>query len=129
MATPEQVRAAVDRYVQTFSSGDRDGWLANFATDAVHVDPATAPPNVGREAIGAFWDNTYQLTEKIDLDVHDVIVAGNEAVMVFTINARGAGGGVQIDAVDVFEIDDDGHICGMKAYFDPTRMRPLEPPG
>ena len=127
MPTPEQVRAAVQTYVDTFESNDRQGWVENFAEDAVHVDPPGAPPNVGREAIGTFWDNTHQLADRFELDVQDLIVCGDEAVMVFTINAYGAeGGGVELRAVDLFTIDDDGRIARQKAYFDPATMRPIQ---
>jgi steroid delta-isomerase len=125
MPTPEQVRDAVTTYVETFQKGDKEGWVQNFAEDAVHQDPNTAPPNVGREAIARFWDTTHQLAERIEFDVEDVIVAGDEAVLVFTLRAySGEGTGVEFRAVDVFTIDDDGLISREKAYFDLSTMRP-----
>ena len=126
MPTSEQVRRAIETYAETFQKGDREAWLANFAEDAVHMDPATAPPNIGREAIGRFWDNTVQLAERFEFDVHDVIVAGDEGVLVFTMRAHAAdGGGIQFRIVDVFTIDDDGRIARQKAYFDLATMGPI----
>ena len=126
MPTPEQVRAAVTTYVETFQKNDRDAWVQNFAEGAVHHDPATAPANVGREAIARFWDNTHALADRIEFDVEDVIVCGAEAVLVFTLRAYSAEGtGVEFRAVDVFTIDDDGLICFEKAYFDMGTMRPV----
>ncbi len=125
MPTPEQVRAAVDTYVNAWVGNDRDAWLANFAEDAYHVDPPASPPNVGREAIGAFWDNTRPLAERYEFDVKDVIVAGDEAVLIFTLKALTGDAGIELDAVDVFTIDDDGRICREKAYFDFGKVRPI----
>ena len=65
MPTPEQVRSAVMTYVETFQKNDKQGWVQNFAEDAVHHDPANSPANVGREAIARFWDTSRQLAERI----------------------------------------------------------------
>ena len=125
MPSPEQVRAAIDVYVDAYNNNDRDAFLDVFTEDGVIVDPVGTPPHVGREARRAFWDNVHQLTEKIRCDVKDVIVCGNEAAMVFQINAGGGeGGGIVLDVVDVFEVDDDGNITLMKAYWDMGRARP-----
>jgi hypothetical protein len=45
--------------------------------------------------------------------------------MVFRIHAgSGDEGGIQIDAVDIFEVDDDGKVALMKAYWDMSRAVP-----
>jgi steroid Delta-isomerase len=125
MPSPEQVRAAIDVYVDAYNNNDRDAFLDVFTDDGVIVDPVGTPPHGGREARRAFWDNVHQLTEKIRCDVKDVIVCGNEAAMVFQINAgSGEGGGIVLDVVDIFEVDDDGNITLMKAYWDMNRAAP-----
>jgi steroid delta-isomerase len=125
MPTPEQVRAAVDAYVAAYGANDRDAFLEVFADDGVIVDPVGSPAHSGREARGAFWDTVHQLTERLTFDVKDVTVCGNEAAMVFRIHAgSGDEGGIQIDAVDIFEVDDDGKVALMKAYWDMSRAVP-----
>ena len=125
MPTPEQVRAAVDAYVAAYGANDRDAFLEVFADDGVIVDPVGAPAHSGREARGAFWDTVHQLTERLTFDVKDVTVCGNEAAMVFRIHAgSGDEGGIQIDAVDIFEVDDEGKVAVMKAYWDMSRAVP-----
>jgi steroid Delta-isomerase len=86
--------------------------------------PPTAPPHAGREARGAFWDNVHQLTERMTFDVKDVVVCGNEAAMVFGIHASTGDAGIVLDAVDIFEVDDDGKIASMRAYWDMGRATP-----
>ncbi len=123
--TPEQVRNCVESYANSFNRDNRDAFLACFDEKAVQRDPVTAPPNIGLEAIGAFWDNVHALADTVTLDVHHIHVCGVQAAMVFTITTRSAGGGVQIDAVDIFEINDEGKIIDFRAYWDPSAMRSL----
>jgi ketosteroid isomerase-like protein len=56
MPTKDTVRALLERYCATMNAHDRESWLDCFAVDAVQEDPVGTPPNVGREAIGAFFD-------------------------------------------------------------------------
>jgi steroid Delta-isomerase len=124
MPSPEQVQTAVDAYVAAYAKNDRDAFLDAFADGGVIIDPVGTPPHAGREARGAFWDNVHQLTEKIVFDVKDVVVCGSEAAMVFRIHAGTGDAGIVIDAVDIFEVDDDGKIASMRAYWDMSRATP-----
>ena len=125
MPSPEQVRAAVDAYVAAYGKNDRDAFLDAFADDGVIVDPVGTPPHAGREARGAFWDTVHQMTERMTFDVKDVVVCGSEAAMVFRDpRRRRATPGSVMDAVDIFEVDDDGKITSMRAYWDMSRATP-----
>jgi steroid delta-isomerase len=123
MPTPEQVRAAVDAYVDSYRQNDRAAALATFAPDAVWHDPVGQPPHVGHEGIGAFWDQAHAMADKIVLEPSEIIVCGNEAAMVFMINAHAGDGVMVMDAVETFEVDDDGKIVLLKAYWDMSRAR------
>jgi steroid delta-isomerase len=122
--TPEQVRAAVDAYVDAYRQDSREALLATFASDAVWHDPVGAPPHEGHEGIGAFWDTVHTMADKIVLDPKDVVVCGPEAAMVFTINAETGDTTMIFDAVEIFLVDDDGKITLLKAYWDMSRARP-----
>jgi steroid delta-isomerase len=125
MPTPEQVRAAVDAYVDAYQRNDRGRFLDAFADEGVVIDPVGTPAHTGRDGRGAFWDTVHEMTERLSFDVKDIVVCGREAAMVFQIEARAGDGGMMIDAVDVFEVDDDGRIAQLKAYWDMARARPL----
>ncbi|HEX6310702.1 MAG TPA: nuclear transport factor 2 family protein [Acidimicrobiia bacterium] len=124
MPTPEQVRATVDAYVDAYRRNSREAALATFAPDAVWHDPVGQPPHVGHEGIGAFWDQAHAMADKIVLEPTDIIVCGNEAAMVFTINAHVGDGVMVFDAVETFEVGDDAKIVLLKAYWDMSRARP-----
>ena len=82
------------RYCATFTD-DRDGWLALFADDATVEDPIGSDVNVGKDAIGAFWDMTHGLADRVTLTPSGYVkVVGNEAA--FAMDARMyAGDGVE----------------------------------
>ena len=122
---PETVRKVVDSYVAASNANDKAAVLALFAPDAIWHDPVGQPPHVGHDGIGAFFDQARSLADRIEMRVNDVIVCGNEAVMVFEIHAHMGGGGMVMDAVETFECNDEGLITGMKAYWDMARGRPL----
>jgi steroid delta-isomerase len=123
--SPEQVRAVVDDYLASFPKKDREAFVGCFADDARQVDPVPSPPNVGKEAIGQFWDNIVAIADKLEPELQQVNVCGNQAALVFTMNARSGEGGRAIDIVDILEVDDDGKIASLHAYWDPAAMRPL----
>jgi steroid delta-isomerase len=123
--TPEQVRTAVERYVDTFQRQDRAAWLDLFAPDAVHYDPVGTPPNEGREGIAAFWDRTFAMLEKGRFDVHQVFVCGDQAAMTFTFTGTAGGGGITFEGAETFLVGEDGRIREFRAYWD--TMRPLAP--
>jgi len=122
--TPEQVRAAVDAYVDAYNRDDRQAFLSAFSDDGVVVDPVGTPPHEGIDARGGFWDSVHALADRLELVPEDVIVCADEAVMVFEILATSGGATTVLDAVDVFRVDDDGRITSMRAYWDLTRARP-----
>jgi steroid Delta-isomerase len=121
---PETVRAVVDQYVNASNANDKAQVLSLFAPDAVWHDPVGQPPHVGIDAISEFFDQTRSMADRIEMKPSDVIVCGAEAVMVFEIHVTLGDGGMVMDAVETFEIDDHGRISGMKAYWDMTRARP-----
>jgi steroid Delta-isomerase len=126
VASPEQVRAAVDGYVDGYRKKDRDHFLSLFAPDAMWFDPVGAPPHVGHEGIGAFFGGTMELSESIEFERRELVVGGNEAAVLFTITVRlPGGGGMQFEAIETFEVDDDGRIRLLKAFWDQERARPL----
>lgn len=130
MISPEQVRAVVDGYVDSYRRDDKQACLALFAPDAVWHDPVGEPPHVGHEGVGAFWDQGRVMAESIELRPHDIIVCADQAAMVFEIHVtlRGAEAGASptvlvMDAVEIFVVNDDGLISELRAYWDMSRAR------
>lgn len=122
MLSQDQMQAVADAYVDAYKRNDRDAVVALFAPDAVFEDPVGQPAHVGHEGIAAFWDQSHALAQ-IELAPADVIICGNEMVMIFEVHATVGDSTMIIDAVDVFVVDDAGKISSLKAYWDISRAR------
>jgi steroid delta-isomerase len=125
MPSADQIRKAVDTYVQSFNRQDRRAFLSAFAEGVQQIDPVGSPPNVGRDKLAAFWDMLYSGCEKIDFRVRDLFVTGDEAALLFHITQtkKNGGGTVDVDGVDVFQIDDAGQITMIKGYSDADHVK------
>jgi steroid delta-isomerase len=123
MTTPEQVRAVAEGYVAASNANDKQTVLAMFAPGAVWFDPVGKPPHVGVDGIGAFFDETRALADRIEMKLIDVIVCGSEAAMVLEIHATMGESEMVMDCIETVEVNDDAKISGMKAYWDMSRAR------
>jgi steroid delta-isomerase-like uncharacterized protein len=115
-ATPEQVKAAVTSYANSFVVRDRAAFLALFADDAVLVAPVGTPPIMGKSSLAAWFDGLMSAFETIDFTTEDVFVAGNEAALVFGITVRRGTKVRTFRGVDVFAIDGQGKIASLAGY-------------
>jgi steroid delta-isomerase len=123
MPAADQIRATVLRYVDSFNRKDRAQFLSLFAEDVVQTDPVGSAPRIGLGALAAFWDGLYASCDGVDFRVTDLVVAGDEAALVFHITQTVTSGFVDIDGVDVFRIDDDGRIASVKGYSDADHVK------
>jgi steroid delta-isomerase len=124
---PERVQAVVEAYVDAYRRNDKQACIALFAPDAVWHDPVGEPPHVGHQGISEFWDQGHAMAESIVLVPSDIIVCADQAAMVFQIQVTIAGDPkptvMEMDAVEIFAIDDNGLISEMRAYWDMSRAR------
>ncbi len=118
MLTAPQLRAAMDRYAATVSSKDADAYAALFTEDAVQVDPYPSPPNVGRDAIRAFIERSYDACETMTFEVVECHPVADTAAITFRITLTLEGGSaMHIRGVEVFTLTDDGLISAVTAYW------------
>ncbi len=126
-ATSADIQTTIDTYIATFSATDREGWLALFADDATVEDPVGADVNVGRDAIGAFWDFVHELSPTITLlAAGPAGIANGEAAFPITILNDLGGTTMALDAIDVMTFTDDAKIASLRAYWDMALMHPYE---
>jgi steroid delta-isomerase len=81
----------------------------------------------GRDEIGAFWDETHTVPDKVALvPLGITTIIGDEGI--FTMQAQATLGDqvFGIDIIDLMTFDADGRITTMRAFFDPAAMSPLE---
>jgi steroid delta-isomerase len=125
MATEQQIKDTVERYLATFSAGDREGWLDVFAPDATLEDPVGTDVCSGREEIGAFWDTSRSLADDVTLHLVQG-PGGNGQEAAFAMEARTTVGGnaMVIPTIDVMTFDDDGRITSQRAFWSASAIAP-----
>ena len=111
---------------------DREGWLANFASDAVVEDPIgpsmfdpTGAGHHGIDAIGAFYDAVIAPNDSLAFAVHDSFACGDEVANIGTISTVLPGGSttVHTDGVFTYRVDGDGKVVALRAYWQMDRLR------
>ena len=124
----ERSRAAV-------RAKDREGWLDIFAPDGVVEDPIGPSPfdpegrgHRGREAIAAFYDNVIAGSERIDFDIEESVLCGDEAAAVGTIRTTLAGGKhvAVTRCIFTYRADSEGRLAALRSYWEIDKMELIE---
>lgn len=111
--------------IRLASQGDKEGWLALYADDAVVKDPvgispfdATGEGHVGKEAIAKFWDDVIG-PSNITLTVHWRIPSGDRACAVHQSVVSSMGGDLktEVEMVAIYELNEEGKIQRMSTFW------------
>jgi hypothetical protein len=124
MVDSGSVRALLERYCVAMNNHRREDWLDCFADDAVQEDPVGSPANVGREAIGRFFDaNEIPVTLTVTTDP---LVVGREVIAFFQVVAEMDGRRMLLPRIiDHIVLTEDGaRIQSLRAFFDYAEMVP-----
>lgn len=123
MVTEEQMREAMQAYIDRFNAGDAEGLAALFADDARIEDPVGGGTIVeGRAAIDGFYRQAVDIVDRLELAAPIRTSHGAAAAMAFDIHMRHEGRPVLIRVIDVMTLDARGKIIDMKAYHGPGDM-------
>lgn len=114
----EAFKGIVDRYVEAFDKGDETIIRDIYADDAVLEDPVGSDVKQGIEAIVEFYRQGFASGAKLKL-TQPVRVAGNTVAFAFDVVLDD----MTISPIDVFEINGDGKIQSMKAYWGPENIQ------
>lgn len=128
-------RDATIRSMAAVEAGDRDGWVALFAPDALVEDPIgpsmfdpEGRGHRGHEAIGAFHDAVVSAGQ-VRFAIRESYAAGNECANVGTITTTFPDGSrAVVEGVYTYRVDADGKVAALRAYWDATAIR-MEPAG
>jgi steroid delta-isomerase len=114
----------VRRYWAAINAGDRDGYLATFADDAVVQDPVGDPPLYSREARCKFIENLFHKLTKRNFTVDFLTAAGDATAAKWTLVAHSEAGSVHMEGIDTFRHGADGRIDRLWAYPGPPTTAP-----
>jgi len=126
MPTTEEVQVLIDEYCAAMSANDRERWLDCFTDDAVQEDPVGTPPNIGRAAIGAFFDaNVIGVTLTRSAPP---IVIGNEVIAFLAVRTKMGDQTFTLPRiVDHIVLDDTGtRFASLRAFFDFSELVPAD---
>jgi len=127
MSDEATIRSVIEQYWAAFSAGDRAAWLALYAEDATVEDPVGSGVRVGHEGIGAFWDETRELADSIELRSKGIVnVCGDEVAFAMEVRPTIGGTTFSMTAIDVMRFNDDGRIQTMRAFWQPELMCPAD---
>ena len=118
MPTSDELRALIAHYVSTLNSRDPHAIASLFTEEAVQADPASNPPNVGRDAISAFFAGSIEASEGWTFSAPSVHTCGDQVAINFQIVVASGGSTVTIAGIEVFTVNDDGLIASVNAYWD-----------
>ncbi|WP_145010688.1 nuclear transport factor 2 family protein [Mycobacterium marseillense] len=112
----ELVLGALARHRELFNAGDREGWLANLTDEPLLEEPVGGPIRRGREHFARVFDVTHQSPGVVLPEPDIVVVSGREAAISFKAPTPG---GRLTDVVEIFTVDDDGRVVGVRTFIDP----------
>ncbi len=118
MLTGDQVRERIVAYVDAINSRDPQAIAARFTEDAVHADPVSNPPNLGRAAITSFFQNGIAASDGWTFAAKAVHTCGDHVALDFAIAVDSGDSTMTIDGIEVFAVDDDGLFRSVHAYWD-----------
>jgi len=118
MPTPERLRALVEDYCAAVTSREVAAIAALFTEDAVQADPANTPPNVGREAIAAFFTSAVEASQATTFEALAVHTCGNQVAIDFRVTVTLDAGSMVISGIEVFTVTEDEQISAVSAYWD-----------
>jgi steroid delta-isomerase len=119
----DRVSRAVRAYFLAIRAMDAEAFANTFAEDGTTCDPIGSPPITGRERIREFLESICKNFKSVSLEEESIFVAGNGAAVKWTgkgISAQGKE--VKFEGIDVFEINTDGKIQNVWAYWNPQEM-------
>ena len=121
--SPDRVSRAVRAYFLAIRAMDAEAFANTFAEDGTTCDPMGAPPITGREGLREFFESICRNFKSVSLDEDSIFVSGNGAGVKWSgKGTSNSGREVKFEGIDVFEVNSDGKIQNVWAYWNPAEM-------
>jgi len=121
MASKEAIQSAVAAYVAATGAMDANAVADAFAPDGVSNDPVGTPPHEGRTAIRQFMEAMVTEAQSVTTTPDQIFIAGDSAAFKWTVQLTTKHSrSVTFEGIDVIQVNDDGKIQSLHAYWDPA---------
>lgn len=125
MVSEQQMKAAMQAYIDTFNRVDAAGIADLYADDATVEDPVGSPLKMGKKAIREFYDYAIKTGAKLKLAAPIRASHGNSAAMAFDVELNMPQGRMVIHVIDVMTFNDAGKFTSMRAFWGQSDMENL----
>lgn len=125
VVTEQQMKQALQAYIDAFNRSDAAGIVALYAEDATVEDPVGTTPMQGREAIAKFYAMGIATGAKLKLAAPIRGSHGTAAAMAFDVELQMPQGPALIRVIDVMTFDEAGCFASMRAFWGPGDMQML----
>jgi steroid delta-isomerase len=122
MPSPDEIRDAIQSYIKLMCDSDIDGILDLYDENGKAEDPVGGALQEGKEALRNFYAGT---APKLHVEITGPIrIAGSECAVPLVAEITLGENKLYIDVIDTFCFSEAGKITSMRAYWDPSDMRP-----
>ena len=120
---PDRISRVVRNYFLAIRAMDPEAFANCFAEDGTTHDPVGTPAITGRAGLREFFASICKNFKSVGLTEDAVFVAGNGAAVKWTGKGTShSGKEVRFEGIDVIEINQDGKIQNVHAYWNPAEM-------
>lgn len=120
----ETIYSVIQQYFAASRSDDKAREMAAcFAEDCTCQDPVEAPALTSRDEVHQFFQSIVDLFASVELTEDFISINGQEAAVKWTGCGVGKNGcKVMFEGIDLFEVNSDGKIQSLRAYWNPSTM-------
>jgi len=120
---PDRISRAVRGYFLAIRAMDAEAFANSFAEDGTTYDPVGTPGVTGRDGLREFFESICKNFKNVGLTEDHVFVAGNGAAVKWTGKGTSNNGReVRFEGIDVIEVNEEGKIQTVHAYWNPAEM-------
>ena len=120
---PDRISRAVRGYFLAIRAMDADAFANCFAEDGTTYDPVGTAGITGRAGLRDFFASICKNFKSVGLTEDAIFVAGSGAAVKWTGKGTSHGGReVKFEGIDVLEINAEGKIQTVHAYWNPAEM-------
>lgn len=119
----ERVSRTVRAYFLAIRAMDAEAFANSFAEDGTTYDPVGSAGVTGRDALREFFNSICKNFKSLSLTEDSIFVAGDSAAVKWTGTGTSTNGkDVKFEGIDVLEVNADGKIRTVRAYWNPAEM-------
>ena len=121
--SPEAIKEVIATYYANMAGMNPEGWIENFAEDAISHDPVGEPPAKVHQGFREFIGQLQAVFVTLEATTEHIFITSNEAAVKWTMQGVSKSGKtVSFEGITVFEFNDSGKIKTTRAYWNPAAM-------